>query len=218
MGLALACGAIAIATRSRSRTLCATSGFTGAALLGFTAVDMLRTQRSRRSAPIEITRTTTIQRSADELYEYWRDLENLPRFFAHLVSVTPIDDARSLWIAKGPLDTRVEWSSEIVEDVPGVAIAWRSRPGSALEHEGRVRFEPAPGDRGTEVHVRLCWTPPVGQAIGKLLAVLPAHEIGTDLQRLKQILETGGVIHSDASIHRGLHPARPAAHEQGVLR
>jgi len=215
MGVAMALGATALATRSKSRSVSAVSGFAGAVLLGFTAVEVARASGRRRiaAARTEVARTITIQRSADDLYAFWRDLGNLPRVFTHLESVTALDEVRSRWKSKGPAGTTAEWIAEIIEDVPGASMAWRSMPGSDIEHEGRVQFLPAPGDRGTEVHVRLGWAPPagsVGVAIAKLLHAEPSQQIGSDLRRLKQILETGGVTRSDASIHRGMHAARPS--------
>ena len=33
---------------------------------------------------MELTATTTIRKPAPEVYAFWRDLENLPTFMAHL--------------------------------------------------------------------------------------------------------------------------------------
>jgi uncharacterized membrane protein len=100
-------------------------------------------------------------------------------------------------------------------DQPGQRIAWRSVEGTTnVPNRGVVRFAPAPGDRGTEVEVELKYEPPVGAlgaAVAKLFGEEPSQQIASDLRRLKQVLETGEVLHSDASIHPGLHPARPTA-------
>jgi hypothetical protein len=92
-------------------------------------------------------------------------------------------------------------------------------PDSEITNEGSVRFERAPGNQGTEVHVELIYQPPAG-ALGALLAKLfgeePKQQIKSDLRRLKQVLETGEVTHSDASIHRGTHPAQPSHKSSGV--
>ena len=82
-----------------------------------------------------------------------------------------------------------------------------------MTHHGEVEFRPAPGDRGTEILVELRYSPPAGRAgasIAKLFGKEPSQEIAADLRRLKQVLETGEVVHSDASIHRGMHPAQPS--------
>lgn len=85
----------------------------------------------------------------------------------------------------------------------------------AADH-GVVRFAPAPGGRGTEVHVELRHDlrAIVSQLIG---GGRDSHELDDDLRRFKQIIETGEIVRSDASIHRGPHAARPAASREAVL-
>jgi hypothetical protein len=121
-------------------------------------------------------------------------------------------DGRSHWKAKAPAGTTVEWDAETVADRPNELIAWRSLPGSAVDNSGVVRFVPAPGQRGTEVHVELSYTPPAG-ALGATAAMLfgtePGQEISEDLRVFKQVIETGEVVRSDASIHRRPHSAQP---------
>jgi uncharacterized membrane protein len=95
--------------------------------------------------------------------------------------------------------------AEIVEEVSGKMLAWVS-PSTGW---GRVRFEPAPAGRGTEVHVEMLLQAPLGRAVGKVLGKFPEEKLATLLRRFKQVVETGEVVHSDASIHRGMHPSRP---------
>jgi uncharacterized membrane protein len=209
MGVAVACGVVAVATRSR--TIATVSGIAGTATLGLTALALL-SARGRAPEPIEVSRAITVQRSATEIYGFWRKLHNLPRAFQHITSVVALDELRSRWVLEGPAGLRVDWTAEIVEDIPGSVIGWRSLPGSDIGHEGRLQLISAPGARGTEVRVHMKWTPPVGRvgaAVAKLLGAAPELLMSADLRRLKQILETGDVMRSDASIHRGMHPARP---------
>lgn len=185
-----------------------------AAVAGIAVLDAVAARGVTRMGrePIATTAVTTIARVPEEVYRFWRDLRNLPRFMAHLASVEPIDDLRSHWKVIGPGGVAVEWDAEIVEDRFGEAIAWRSLPGADVDSSGVVRFVPAPGGRGTEIHVKLRYAAPggrMGRAIAKLLGREPGQQARSDLRRLKQVLETGGVVHSDASIHAGAHPARP---------
>jgi uncharacterized membrane protein len=132
----------------------------------------------------------------------------------YLDSVRVLDDRRSAWKAKGPIGSQYEWQAEITEDQPGERIAWRSLPPSDAFNTGVVRFVPAPRDQGTEVHVELRYAPPagpLGAAVAKLFGREPGQEVMSDLRRLKQVLETGEVMHSDASIAAGPHAARPGA-------
>jgi uncharacterized membrane protein len=121
-------------------------------------------------------------------------------------------NGRSHWRAKGPAGTGVEWDADITVDRPGETLAWQSREGADVPNSGSVTFSRAPGGRGTEIRVELRYHPPAGRfgaAIAKLFGEEPSQQIEGDLRRLKQVLETGEVVHSDASIHRGMHPARP---------
>ena len=138
----------------------------------------------------------TINAPADDLYRRWRDFEQLPTFMDHLKSVTTTGEGRSHWVAKAPAGTSVEWDAEIVEDVPDRRIAWRSLAGATVENSGSVRFEPAPGDQGTEVYVEIDYRPrggALGTVVAKLFGEEPNRQIGDDLRRFKQIVETGEI-------------------------
>jgi uncharacterized membrane protein len=185
-----------------------------AAVFGVTIADALTARRLGRvhEGPQEVSRSITIDRAPEELYRLFRDLENLPRFMQHIESITVLDEKRSHWVVSAPAGTNVEWDAEIVEDRPNERIAWRSAPGADVEMSGAVYFETAPGGRGTEVTVELRYEAPLGAAgvaIAKLFGKEPGQQAEGDLRRMKQIIETGEVMRSDASVHRGPHPARP---------
>jgi uncharacterized membrane protein len=140
--------------------------------------------------------SVTVNRAAGELFEFWRNLENLPRFMKHLESVKLLDDKRSHWVANSPTGGKLEWDAEIINQHPNELIAWRSCEGADVQHAGTVRFEPAPGGRGTEVTVRLECVPTagvLGRAISKLFGADPALQIEEDLRRFKAVMETGEV-------------------------
>ena len=210
-----------------------------AAVIGITALDLLDAQRLRRTSngsmggttadgvprrtdgATRVVRALTINRRPEEVYRFWRNFENLPRFMTHLESVQVISERRSHWQAKAPAGRSVEWDAEIAEDRPNELIAWRSLPGADVKNSGSVRFTHAPGGRGTEVRVELQYSPPAG-ALGALVAKLfgeePDLQLHDDLRRLKQVLEVGEVVRSEGSpegarIERQLRqrPARPLA-------
>lgn len=177
-----------------------------------TAVQLSRTHVEPLADGVSVRQSVTVQKTPAEAYSFFRRLENLPQFMWHLEAVVEEGD-RSRWRAKGPMGTHIEWEAEIVEDRPGDCIAWRSLPGADVANRGRVVFRPAPGGQGSEICVELSYDPPagaIGSSIAKLFGREPSQQISADLRRLKQVLETGEVLHSDASIHRGMHPARPA--------
>jgi len=160
-----------------------------------------------------IRRSMTIARSPAEVYRFWRDFQNLPKFMVHLESVETLDATHSYWRARSVGKQTFEWNAEIVEDRPNELIRWRTMSSSQVTHEGVVRFVEAPGGRGTEIHVGATYEPPggpLGRAIALVFGKEPSQQIEGDLRRLKQVMEVGEVIESDASVHRGAHPARPS--------
>jgi uncharacterized membrane protein len=148
------------------------------------------------SKSIRVEKTVTISKSAAELYEYWHNFENLPTFMKHVRSVQVIDIRRSHWVANAPMGQTIEWDADIINDQPNQLIAWASIEGSAVDNSGFVRFTPAPGDRGTEVKVVMEYDVPGGMvtaAIAKLFGEEPEQQIGDELRRFKQLMETGEI-------------------------
>lgn len=193
-----------------------------AAVAGITALDVWCSQEfSRRPAlragatagdgGIQVVKSITVNRPADELYRFWHDFRNLPRFMSHLESVQVAGDGRSHWRAKAPAGTSAEWDAETVEDRPNELIAWRSLPGADVNNAGSVRFTPASGDRGTQVRVELRYDPPggpIGVAIAKLFGEEPSQQVYDELRAFKQVMEIGEIVQSDATAADG-HPAQP---------
>ena len=143
---------------------------------------------------IHVEVSYTIQKPRAELYAFWRNFENLPRFMEHLESVRVADEKRSHWVARAPAGRTVEWDAEIINEEMDKLIAWRSLGGADVDNAGSVRFVDAPGDRGTEVRVVLDYIPPAGR-VGKWVATLfgeaPEIQIKEDLRRFKRLMETG---------------------------
>lgn len=191
-----------ISARGRNGNIIAAA----AAVAGVTLLDLLAAEqhsahpKARPVAParrnsIYVHKTVTINRDATELYNFWQRFENLPSFMRHLKSVEMTDGKRSHWIAYAPMGATVEWDAEVIEDRPGETIAWKTISG-AVDHSGSVRFQRAPGGRGTEVSVELDYRPPGGVA-GAVLAQLfgeePEFQIQEDLRHFKQVMETGEI-------------------------
>ncbi len=159
---------------------------------------------------LHVERSVTVMRSPDELYAEWRDLARLPELMPHLQSVTPIDDKRSGWVARGAAGVPVQWEAELVADEPGRLIAWRSVGDADVDNAGSVRFSPAPGGRGTEVRVILRYAPPagrVGAAVAAIMGRSPDRQVREDLRRFKQRMEAQEVATSGAGTGRSVHPA-----------
>jgi len=162
------------------------------------------TRREERGSPVarvgrgqgtKVEQSVTINRPVLEVYRFWRNFENLPRFMDHLEAVTVIDETRSHWVAKGPAGRRVEWDAVIHNEIEDELIAWRSLPGSEINNTGSVHFTPSA--EGTEVRVMLSYEPPAGKlgvAVAKLLGEEPSKQIADDLRRLKQVMDSGDVV------------------------
>lgn len=148
---------------------------------------------------VHVEQAMLIQRPAEQLYQFWHNFENLPRFMSHLVSVQRLDERRWHWVAQAPrlAGGQVEWDAEVTADEPSRRIAWHSLPGSQVQQLGEVRFSPAPGDRGTEIHVFMDYVPPAGK-LGHLIALLfqqdPAQQMREELRNFKRLMETGEIL------------------------
>lgn len=195
--LALLGAAAASAKRSEAPRLATAI----AAVAGVTALDVYASRRLRGIAalpqqPVVVHQTLVVNADPATLYDFWSRFENLPRFMRHLESVTRRDERVSHWVARAPAGTHIEWDAEIVDDQPNRRIAWRTLPGSQVDHAGAVTFEPAPGGRGAQIRVSLRYMPPLGVAavpIARLLGEEPSVQISEDLRRFKQLIETGEV-------------------------
>jgi uncharacterized membrane protein len=190
-----------------------------------TVASLRATESDRRSSTgdgsADVRATVTIDRSAAELYAFWRDLENLPRFMTHVDSVQDIGGGRSHWRATGPAGTSVEWDAEVIVDEPGVRISWSSLPDSQIDNEGLLEFAPAPKGRGTEVRLRLSYAPPggtLGRVVAKVLGEEPKQQVTDDLRRFKQLMEVGEIVRSEGSPEGARttrmlkqHPGQPMA-------
>jgi uncharacterized membrane protein len=181
-----------------------------ASVAGVTALDVIagrRIARAEESAVRPVRRAITIYRPAGDVYAFWRDLDQLPMFMTHLESVAELGGGRARFTAKLPVGGTVSWDTELTEDLPGERIDWCTVRGSKLPNRGSVTFRPILGGSATEVCVELQLGHGAVAALAKLFA---GAKLMGDLRRLKQLLETGEIVRSDASVHAGPHPAQPA--------
>jgi uncharacterized membrane protein len=176
-------------------------GITGHSILyqkvGLHTVGGRALPRSRKQTDeMQITRAITIGKPADELHRMWRDPQVLPQLMAHFADVSVSADGRMHWAVRGPMERRIEFDTELVEDRPGELMRWRAPAGAPLLNEGSVQFRPAPGARGTEVVLQLRFSPPggtVGKTAMKVLGFIPKQVAYKTLWRLKALAETGEI-------------------------
>jgi len=148
------------------------------------------------SESIKVRQSITINKTPQELYRYWRDFVNLPRFMTQLESVTVLSERRSQWKVSAPAGLTVEWEAEIISDKENELIAWQSLPGARVSNAGSVQFKELSAGRGTEVKVEIDYEPPVGAigaAIASLFGKAPSHQIQESLRNFKQIMEASEI-------------------------
>jgi uncharacterized membrane protein len=147
-----------------------------------------------------------LERPLPDMYRFWRNFENLPRFMTHLESVQDLGNGRSRWVAKGPAGLKVEWEADIINEIENKVIGWRSLPGSDVTTAGSVNFDTARGGRSTQITVHLQYAPPAGR-LGKVTAEIfgaePRQTIREDLRRLKWLLEAGEIPRATADQQPG---------------
>lgn len=163
---------------------------------GTSVGDAAERRESGAAGGVEVERSVTVERPADELYEIWRDPQQLSRIVGRAGEVTDANDDRQRWTVDAPLGRSVEWETRIVEERPGELLRWESLAGSRVSGEGSLRFREAPGDRGTEVTLSVRVDPPggaLGSSVIERLNVAPDAVVGEALRRFKSLAETGEI-------------------------
>jgi len=144
-------------------------------------------------AGCRVDESVIVNSPAADLYRYWRNFENLPRFMPGLKSVT-VEGGRSHWAAEAPMGASATWDAEIVNEIEGELIAWRSLPGSAVDTAGSVHFRRAPDGAGTVVSVEMKYNPPAGRAgagFAWLFGDDARRQVKEALRAFKLLMETG---------------------------
>lgn len=188
VGIALLGGSLVYRSATGHCSVYGAAGINTAAKENMTSV--------KASSSVRVDEALTINAPVEEIYNFWRNFENLPQFMYHLESVTKLDEMRSHWKAKAPLGMTVEWDAEIISEIPNELISWRSVEGADVSNAGSVRFLPSTGGRGTVVKVELRYEPPAGKlgaAVAWLTGEEPSVQIRDDLRRFKQLMETGEI-------------------------
>ncbi len=156
-----------------------------------------RTKYTSKAESVNIQTTFIVNKPKDEVFDFWRNLENLPRFMKHLKSVKELDDKKSHWEVNIPGNiTSVGWDAEIVKEEEDTLIAWKSLPGATIDNAGKVSFRDALGHEGTELTVVITYKPPagyVGSALAWLFQPLFKSSIEKDILSFKQYIEIGSI-------------------------
>lgn len=200
MDLAILGSALSSKRANKGRAIVATAAVAGIAALDVYSSQKLSGMNGADTKKLKVRKSITIERSPEELYEFWRHFERLPAIMGHLESVEQTGSNRWRWTAHAPAGRTVSWEAEIIDEVPNKLISWHSLPGATVENAGTVRFDRATGNRGTVVTVELDYSPPagvIGAAVAKMFHEAPDQQIAVDLRRFKQLMETGEITRTE---------------------
>jgi len=188
------------ATRARGG-VCVLLGVAGSGLLARAITNLdLASIVGVGSRGITVQKTVNVSAPVEEVFKFWSDYRNFPRFMAHVRDVRQIADNRSQWVVAGPAGVPVQWTAEVTRVAPNELIEWRCADNSDVCHDGVVHFEDN-GRGGTRVNVELSYVPPggaFGHAVAKLFGADPKSEMDSDLLRMKTMIETGRPPHDAA--------------------
>jgi uncharacterized membrane protein len=144
----------------------------------------------------QVERSITINRPMEEVFTFWSQPENFAAAMAPLVTISQTGLDTSHWSIEGPAGTSFGWDARTTIDQAAQTIGWESLPGADIPNDGEVSFTKAPGDRGTEAHLRMRFDPPGGK-LGEIVAnhvdIGPKMIAMASLRRIKSLIETGEV-------------------------
>jgi uncharacterized membrane protein len=149
--------------------------------------------------PRKVEYEVIIARPPEDVYAFWRDFRNLPKFMEDVTDAEWTEDRQvARWHAEGSFGMRRTSEVAIINDHPGRLISWETLDGSTLAHAGTVRFDPAENPDWTRVRLVLDYYPLEGLS-GFAEAIMmsdPETLLKRDLMNLKTLLEA----HHDAVI------------------
>ena len=200
-GSALALGGVTLLYRAASG-YCPALGAMGINMHDRQDTNRLGRRKVHSEEATKIRRSIDINRPPDELYRFWRALDNLPKIMSDLESVEVITDRLSHWVVKTMTGMpTVEWDAEIINDVENERIGWRSLNDADVDHAGSVEFEPIDNGRKTRLTVTLQYAPIAGRlgaAVAKFIGQDPDSKVADDLQQFKESMEAGKVLSSES--------------------
>lgn len=167
-----------------------------------TSTNHIGRRKVQTDRAIKVEKSITIDRPAADLYKFWRQFDNLPRFMKHIESIEVKDNRHSHWTVKAPLGLKVEWDAEVITEVPNELIGWRALENSDVDNAGSVRFESSKDGRRTIVRVALQYDPPggtLGAAFAKIFGEDPDRLVQQSLWELKQMMESRSDVRADTS-------------------
>ena len=166
---------------------------------------------------IKVERSITIDRPRAELFAIWRDFERLPEFIPELESVARTGNGRSHWIARAPGGKRVEWDAEVINEIRGELVAWKTVGDPDIAHAGSVHFKDVVEGRSTEMRLVVDYEPPGGKlgamlaAFTRLFGEAPDAKVREALRGFKEAVETNAGASAAGARSRVVGETNPTA-------
>jgi uncharacterized membrane protein len=153
------------------------------------------------AAKEKIEASVVIRRPREEVFGFYRDFRNLPRFLGDVMAVEQADSTESRWTIQGPLGVRLAWRVRVAEERTNEFIRYETVGLPLLTTYWEIHF--APGSQAGETEVREVMKAPLGGLGRAMLAVIrkfPDKEVAANLNRLKQLMETGRVTDTSYAV------------------
>jgi uncharacterized membrane protein len=140
--------------------------------------------------PQQVEGNIEVQAPVQTVYEYWRNLENLPSFMSNIEEVRSTGPDTTHWVVKGPLGARLEFDARTTQDEPNSAIGWNTVDGD-VQTSGQVRFQEL-GPEQTRIDVTMNYADPPGGKVGEVASKAVANPkimMQQDLKNFKDLME-----------------------------
>jgi uncharacterized membrane protein len=155
----------------------------------------MNTDASETSLEATARASVTIGRPAEELRALWLRPDTQSRIWTEFADVAPLDERTADWTAHGPAGGEYKWRTEL-QDAGATELRWTSLEGADIANTGALAFRPAPGDRGTELHLDVRFDPPggvLGEAVSKLFHIVPREIVSKALYKFRALAMTGEI-------------------------
>lgn len=157
----------------------------------------------------------TIERGISDVFNFYRDFRNLPRFLGDVMASEQTGPGTVRWTIQGPLRVRLTATVRLIEVRTNQLLRYETTTMPGARTHWTVRFTPGSDPGRTEVHEVL--ETPFGR-LGRIALALagkpPAAEVAANLRRLKQLMETGEVTDTAHAVAGKFGRGSPSAHRR----
>lgn len=149
----------------------------------------LNGDRKRR---LDVRSSVEIARPVTDVFDFFKDFENLPLVVRAVTAVHDSRDGLSHWVVRSRRGVALEWDAVTTKYVPRSVIGFESVPGAPVEVSTTLRFVPLAADR-TRLDVAVTYRAlrtELSDAIRALLSRRPSRRMRIDLENTRTYLES----------------------------